>query len=133
MNKAIRICFIVFTIVYFVLFAMFVLFGILPLALSKQLIEELMKSDPKFTEEMGVAFVTSLAVSMFITASVFLFAACTCTCSLKKYPRAKTFANKLIIGIFNIVIGSLPSGVLIIIQAAREKHNPQVVEVKEEK
>ena len=43
MDKAINICFIVFAILYFVGFVFMVAGGIIPLALSHPIIEEMMK------------------------------------------------------------------------------------------
>ena len=116
MNKAIRICSIVFTILYFVCFILFIAGGIIPLALSKDIIKEMMESDPKFTEEMGQVFIASWAASMFLCAVVMLIAAAVCLVTLKVYDKKLTFGKRITLAAFNLAIGCEPAGVILIIQ-----------------
>ena len=127
MDRAINICFTVFTILYFVWFVLMVAGGIIPLALSNPIIEELMKSDPSITEAAAQTLIASWAVSMFLGGSIFLFAACTCLVSKAKVNKGNlTFRSKLTIGIFNAIIGSTPSGVLLIVEAALQRHRKEI-------
>lgn len=127
MDKAINICFIVFAILYFVGFVFMVAGGIIPLALSHPIIEEMMKSDPNMTELAAQTFIASWAASMFLSSTVFLFAACTCLVSKAKVDKGNlTFRSKLTIGIFNTIIGSTPSGVLLIVEAALQRHRKEI-------
>ena len=125
MNKAIKICLIVYTIIYFLLFILMIVGGIMPLALSSSIVKAMQEQDPKVTAEAVEALIVSLSVSLFFSATFMLFGACVCVVSLAKTKDMSKlgFGSRITLGVFNIVIGSLPSGILLIIQAAKAKHN----------
>ena len=126
MNKAIKICLIAFAILYFVCFILFIAGGIIPLALSKDIIAEMMKTDPKLTQEAAEVAIATLAATMFMCAFIVLAAAVVCVVSLPLTKKNLSFGKRITLSAFNLAIGSTPAGVLLLIQTIKMRKHHEI-------